>query len=209
MALKYQEKLTSWNIENLSDSALDGKFVSKATAFEASLKKGTLSPEEIEATDTELCELFDTLHDFEEVDNSEVTQMKEQILINEVKTQVQNCNDLTELTDLANKYGKYPEITRYIDVRVDQVKAEIAKEQKEAQEKAEQEAEQAKAHQEKEKKSAEANTLKEKLLQKRDWTYDQLRELGITPSGDDMQVEGVILTRVYMFKAYKVTGVRA
>lgn len=203
MALKYQNKLVEWDIISLDDPALDGTFVSKARTFEAALKKNTLTPEEIEATDTELCELFDELHETVQVDGDEVTQLKTQNLILSVKEQAKACNDLKELTDLANKYKSYPEIVTYIDARTAEL-TELIKQQNEeaaAKEKAEKEAEEAAKPD-----PGPAKTLQQKLLSKQVWDYNELRGLGIEPTGDDMVVEDVYMERQYLLKVYKVKG---
>jgi hypothetical protein len=204
MELNYQKKLSNWNITDLTDPALDGQFVSKARTFEAALKKNTLSPEEIEATDNELCELFDDLHEFEEVDDSTVTQLKTQNLILAVKEQVNASSDLKELTDMANKYSDYPEILGFIDSRAAIVTVEIEKQNQEAAEAARLESE-AKEKAEAEKGKTE-NSLQAKLLSKTTWKYSELEVLGIQPTDKDMIVDGVYLEQQYMFTIYKVKG---
>jgi hypothetical protein len=214
MILKYQVQLDKYDIKDLTDPILDGKFVSKATAFEAARAKGTLSPEEIEATDTELCELFDKLHEFEEVDDSTVTQLKKQVLFNEVKSEANATEDLQELTAMVNKYKDYPELVTFIGTRAKGIQAELEKQAKdEAEAKAKEENEtaeaQAKAKAEAERLAAEAaknNSLKTKLLAKEHWKYSELRELGIEPTDHDMVVDGVYLKQVYLFNVYQVKG---
>ena len=201
--LKYQKKLTEWEIESLDNEILDGRFVSKARTFEAALTKNTLTPEEIEATDTELCELFDQLHKTENVDSDEVVQLKTQNLILSVKEQAQKSNDLKELTDLANKYKDYPEITSYIDQRAAEVTKLINEQNAEAaaKEKAEKEAEIVAK-----KPNEPPKTLQQTLLTKQVWDYNELRGLGIEPTGDDMVVEDVYIERQYLLRVYKVKG---
>jgi hypothetical protein len=211
MILKYQVALDKYDIKDLTDPILDGKFVSKAQSFEAARAKGTLSPEEIEATDTELCELFDKLHEFEEVNAPEVDQLKTQNLIHSVKEQAQASTDLQELTDMANKYKDYPELAAYIDKRAADVTVAIEKQaQEDADAKAKADREIAETE-EKEKEAAvqaaKNNSLQARLLTKEDWTYAELRDLGITVTQDDMVVDEVYLQRQYLFKLYKVLGV--
>lgn len=204
MELNYQKKLTNYNITDLKDPILDGKFVSKARTFETAMAKGTLTPEEIEATDEELCKLFDELHEFEEVDAPEVDQLKTQNLILSVKEEANATSDLQELTDLANKYKSYPEIVAFIDKRAEVVTKEIARQQEE--EKLAKEKEEADKVTKEKIIEHTQNSLQSKLLKKEYWKYSELEEIGVKPTDKDMIVDGVYLEQQFLFKIYKVKG---
>ena len=47
--------------------------------------------------------------------------------------------------------------------------------------------------------------LKEKILAQKVWSYEQLREIGVNVTGEDMIIEGVKLTRIWLFKGYEVS----
>lgn len=209
MLLKYQEKLSEWNIKDLTNPDLDGKFVSKARTFESDLTKGVLSEEEISAIDDELCVLFDTLHDFEESDNNETAQLKRENLILAGKQEANNCTEQTQLTDLSEKYKDFPEVLEFIQKRAINLAKELEKAKSDQIEKdrLEQiEREKEKQNQEKNKKETEKLTLQKKLLSNTEFSYDQLREMNIEPTGEDMVVENVYLKRLFMFKVYRVMG---
>lgn len=46
-------------------------------------------------------------------------------------------------------------------------------------------------------------SLKQKLLSQQEWSYSELKGMGIKPTGDDMFVEGVLLERQYLLNIYK------
>jgi hypothetical protein len=50
------------------------------------------------------------------------------------------------------------------------------------------------------------NEIQTKLLSKTTWTYDELRAIGIEPTGDDMVVHGIKMAKRYLFKAYEIEG---
>lgn len=189
MELKYKLRLAHYKIEDLTDTCLDKAFVEKAKNFESALQKGTLTDEEIATMDSELCELFDNLHEFEDVDNEEVTQLKMQNTILAAKEAANNTDDLTILQELKTKYPDFPEILQYIDGRA---KVILAKEKV--------------INDKNEADKVKIKTIQQKLLSKKDWCYNELLELGINPTGEDMIVEGVILKRQYMFKVYIMQG---
>lgn len=205
MKLQYQSALEKYDL-NLTTSVLDGAFVSKARKFEESLAKGILSPEQIAEQDEELLELFNTLHEFEDVDAEEVKQLKTENLIHSVKEQAANSSDLNELTELVNKYKDYPELVAYIDKRAEVVTELIEKQNLEAEETARKDREAEELAKAPLKEKTKTDSLQTTLLSKQNWTYQELRELGITVTGDDMVIEEVYLQRQYLFKVYKVLG---
>lgn len=236
MKLKYKAKLDEFEIKDLNDPNLDPAFVAKAKEFEEKITKGTLSDLEIAEIDDDLCKIFDENHDFEEVDSEEVTSLKKQATITEGKREVENNNDLKVLSEITQKYEDYPEVKEYAEKKAAGIKAELTKKQqaenahkdllesienatelsqlkaiaeeyadnKQIVDLATEKAREIKAESEQKQKSDRAKTL----LTKPEWNYQQLRELGINPTGDDMVVDGVVLERQYMFKAYNTKGLR-
>ena len=209
--LKYQKKLDEFQIESLKDEALDPAFVEKATDFEGKIKTGVLTDEEISAIDDELCELFDKLHNFEDVDSQEVIQLQRQNTILQGKQKVDKENSIDGLKALLEEYKDFDEVTEIANEKLSILIVKQKEEQ--AKQKAEQskkEAEEKARKAEEEKKQKEINeklSIQERLLKKRIWDYKELRELGINPTGEDMVCHNVILRRRYLFQAYEVEGI--
>ena len=87
--------------------------------------------------------------------------------------------DIPSLTKLKKKYSKDADLVKRIDQRIKKIQDDAT--------------------------SAESNkkkTLKDKLLSQEQWSYKDLRDLGIEVTGEDMTVEGVFLQRQYLFNVY-------
>jgi chromosome segregation ATPase len=194
--LKYQKKLDDFEIKSLDDEVLDAAFVVKAKELEQKIANKSLSDEEIEAIDNELCTLFDEVHDFEEVPSDEVTQLQRQNTILQGKQKVEKEKSIDGMLLLIDEYKDYPEVLETANEKLNS----IQEAQKQAEEK--------KKEAEEKKKEAEQKqmTIQERLLSKKVWSYDELRELGIEPTGENMIAQGVVLNRRYMFLAYEVEG---
>ena len=208
--LKYQKKLDDFEIKSLDDEVLDAAFVVKAKEFEQKIANKSLSDEEIEAIDNELCTLFDEVHDFEEVPSDEVTQLQRQNTILQGKQKVDKEKTIDGILLLIDEYKDYPEVLEPANEKLNslqeaQKQSEVKKKEAENKKKAE---EQARAAEEAKKKEAEQKqmTIQERLLSKKVWSYNELRKLGIEPTGENMIAQGVVLNRRYMFLAYEVEG---
>ena len=230
MKLKYKEKLAEFDIKSLDDDNLDPAFVAKAKEFEEKLEKGSLSDEEITTMDNELCKDFDELHEFEEVDSPEFIEIRTQKTILEGKQKVESAGSVDELKSIADEYKDYEEVVNLAKDKAAKIQAEYDKKSEaekaiadlkariagatdvtELKAIAEEHADNKEIVEMAKAKATELNeaaqqqkvqTLKEKLQSKKTWTFGELTQLGINPTGDDMVVEGVQLERVYLFKAY-------
>lgn len=208
--LKYQKKLDDFEIKSLDDEVLDAAFVVKAKELEQKIANKSLSDEEIDAIDNELCTLFDEVHDFEEVPSDEVTQLQRQNTILQGKQKVDKEKSIDGIMALMDEYKDYPEVLEPANEKLNSIQeaqkqAETKKKEIEDKKKAE---EQARAAEEAKKKDAmqKQMTIQERLLSKKVWSYDELRQLGIEPTGENMIVHGVVLNRRYIFLAYEVDG---
>lgn len=229
MDLQYRKLMKDWNV-TLESDALDRAFVTKATEFEEKLKINALSDDEITALDNELVELFNK-QDLVEEDSPEVKAANRKAAIAEAKNEIAEAETIEVLKALQKKFEHLPELDTFIEKRIEKIqKATETAQQNKFLTEANEEIkatdflnlpallEKYKDHPdllktiqsriEKEKPHVEP-TLREKLsnAKKREWTYDDLRAIGITPTGDDMEVEGVYLQRQYLFYLYKITKV--
>jgi len=206
--LKYQKKLDDFEIKSLDDKVLDAAFVVKAKDFEEKIANKSLSDDEIDAIDNELCALFDEVHDFEEVPSDEVTQLQRQNAILQGKQKVEKEKSIDGIMLLMDEYKDFPEVLEAANEKLTvlqeaQTQAEAKKKEVEAKKKADEDARKA----EEEKIKLQENqrmSIKDTLLSKRVWTYKELKELGIEPTGENMIVHGIALIRRYMFLAYEV-----
>jgi hypothetical protein len=229
--MKYKQKLAEFDIKSLDDDNLDPAFVAKAKEFETKLEKGSLSDDEIASMDDELSKDFDELHEFEEVESDDVIQLRRQNTILSGKQKIESVSTIDELKAIAKEYEDFPEVVEIATNKAAKIKAEYDKktvaqkaledlkasiqnatsvsdlkviaeenaDNKEIVDLAKAKAAELNQKQEQEK----TQTLKQKLLSQKHWTYPQLIALGVKPTGNDMVVEGVKLNRVYLFKAYE------
>jgi len=224
--LEYQKKLKDvYQINDLSDDALDAAFVAKAKELHQKIENKSISEEEIREADQELVELFDELHEIEEVDDPKVTELQTQNTILKGKEAASAANTIEDLQKIAEEYKQFPEVVEVCNSKIEAIQkksqAENELQQKvsgiktieELQEFAKElddknpkvvEIVNARINELKAEKEGKSKSIKEKLLSQPVWSYDQLRAIGINPTGDDMVVEGVKLLRKYMFKAYEV-----
>lgn len=231
MTIKYRELMTEYKVtlEN-EDKVLDKAFVSKALDFEEKLKNNQLTDEEITALDNELVELFNTLHDFVEEDSDEIKAANHKALLNEAKAAIAECGTIEDLAILREKYNELSEIEEIVEQKkekiikqgqqaaslkreklIDNAKKEIAAAKyEELQALGEKYKEYPelitiikKRHND-EKPGNEEAKLKETLLSKKEWSYADLRALGINPTGNDMTVAGVRLDKEYLLTIYRV-----
>ena len=236
--LKFEKKLAEFDIKDLNDDNLDPAFVAKATDLLDKIKKGTLKDEEIAEADNELCNLFDELHDFEEVDDPKMTELQRANAVLQGKEAVNAAGSIDELQKVIAEYKDFMEVMDLAHVKIGSIQQKIDQENAKAetvnkiklavdsatsldqlkeitkdfddQNPQVVEIVNAKIAELKESaKQTEQNKnseIQNKLLSKDSWTYGELRELGISPTGENMIVHGIKLDKVHLFKVYAVTG---
>jgi hypothetical protein len=230
MDIKYRAFMKEYKL-TFESEVLDPAFVEKAKDFEKKLSRHELSDEEAAVIDDELMGMLAEL-EVTEVDSKEVKAANLRAEIAEAKNQVSEATSIDELKELQEKFAHLPGLDKFIAVRIERSEKELNdKNAKKFQEEALQEIEQAayadlSALAEKYKEHAGLlkkingrikdenpakgqETPREKLAaaKKREFSYDELRAMGIEPTGDDINVEGVILERQYMFKVYRIVSI--
>jgi len=231
MTIKYRELMKEYQVtlEN-KDNVLDKAFVSKALDFEAKLKNNQLTDDEITALDNELVDLFNTLHDFTEEDSDEIKKANHKAAVSEAKAAIAESGTIEDLVILREKYNELSEVHPLIDAKIDkltkqgqknddlkrQALIDNAKKEIAAAKYDELQAmgEKYKEYPEliaiinqrhkDEKPGNEETKLKDTLLSKKEWSYADLRALGINPTGNDMVVAGVRLDKEYLLTIYRV-----
>lgn len=226
MKYEYEVKMKDLDLK-LDNPVLDPAFVTKANDFKEKVKKHELSDEETEAVDKELCAMLDEL-EIENEDSEEVKQANLKKEQSEAKAEVLEAGDDEEkLHQLAGKFLHLPEIQKLIEKRLSAIQGKrTAEEQKVLNTKAKEEIantpysdlagllETYKDHPdlvklinnrlESEDPTKNEDALKNKLLSKKEWSYSELQELGINPTGNDMRVAGLKLEKEQYFKIYSV-----
>jgi hypothetical protein len=87
--------------------------------------------------------------------------------------------DIAGLNKLKKKYSEDPALVKKIDESIQKIKDDAS--------------------------TAESNkkkSLRDKLLSQEEWSFKELRTLGIDVTGDDMTVEGIFLERQYLLNIY-------
>lgn len=229
--MEYKKLMEKWEVK-LDNPVLDPAFVQKATEFEAKVKNNELSDEEIKTWDDDLVKCFNDLHQFSEPESREVVAAVRKAEIAEAKNEIAEAETLDALTVLQQKFAHLTELSDFIQKRLDKVrKAVMDNQQRQVLSEATAEIkaweyaslsdllEKYKDHPElisiiearieKEKPAPIQETLRDKIqkAKKREWSYADLRAVGIEPTGDDMDIEGVYFERQYMFKVYKIITV--
>jgi hypothetical protein len=232
MNIKYREKMKEYKVV-IDDPVLDPAFVSKAKAFEEKLKGNQLTDDEIKAADEELLKDFEELHSLEEDEAEEVKEANHKKDVAEAKVEITEAGELELLLSLKTKFKDLPEVLPLIDKKVEKLEKIKADEEDVAKDNeikfsqgAQKEISEAsfESLQEligkykdypilvesinkriaEEKTGHEEKTLKETLLAKKEWSYANLRALGVEPTGNDMTVAGVRLEKEYLFAIYSV-----
>lgn len=229
--MEYRNLLKEWGLTLQSD-VLDPAFAQKANEFEAKVSNSELTDDEIKVWDDDLVACFKELHNFEETDSEEVILANRKLETAEAKTLISEASDIDSLTALQNRYKHLTEITSILNKKIEKTNKESqASAQNTFLANANNEILAANyseliALQEKYKDYDDLSQLintrieegkpeesrkniREKLAdaKKREWTYDDLRAIGIKPTGDDMEIEGVYLQRQYLFKVYHIVRV--
>jgi hypothetical protein len=93
----------------------------------------------------------------------------------ETGTKEINMAKYEELQAMGEKYKDYPELVKIINERHEKEKPQKLDEE-----------------------------LKKKILSKSEWSYSELRAIGIAPTGNDMAVAGVKLEKEYLLEIYAV-----
>ncbi len=226
MKYDYEVKLKELGLK-LDNAILDPAFVTKVNDFQDKVKKHELTDEETTAIDQELCAMLDQL-EVEDVENEETKQANLKKEFAEAKAEVLEAEDDEEkLNQLAGKFLHLPEIQKLIEKRLQNIQGKrTAEEQKKFKGEATEAIKTAtyemlpgllesyKDHPdlikainhriESENPAKNEDALKNKLLTKKEWSYAELKELGITPTGNDMRVAGLKLEKEMFFNIYSV-----
>lgn len=232
MAIKYVELMKEAGI-SIDHPGLDPAFVSKVNTFEKKLAGNQMTDEEIEADDNELVELFKA-HEISDEDSEEVKKANHDKAVAEGKASILEAETIEELKALNTSLKEFPELLPIIETKMgklektkqdqddknkkSQHEALIAQAKKEISEAKYEDlqglGEKYKQHpeltnlikerHEKEKPGKQDDELKEKLLSKKEWSYKELRALGITPTDENMTVAGVKLEHIWLCDAYRV-----
>ena len=231
MTYKFEKLMAKWEIE-LDNPVCDPAFVTKVNDFRARLEKKSLTDEEITAWDDELTNLFQTLHELKEEESPEVKKAQRRADMAELKSKITDAETPEQLNALTPELENFPELQPLFDKRTEKLQKAMEKVQKDqffADAQAEiKETEYndlagllekykdypdlvvlIQSRIEKEKPIVKDKTKRELLSEakKREWSYEDLKAIGITPTGFDMEIEGVTLTKQYMFKVYHITKV--
>ena len=225
MAIKYRELMKECKI-TLDSDVLDPAFVSMAKDFEQKLAEKKLTDEEIEQMDNELVELFSK--NVVEEDSDEVVKAKHDVAVANAEKEIEKAKTSEVLNKLHEKFKEeLPEVLPLIEQKLRDFKADEEKQAtekliklatKEIQEcpldqlqalgeKYKKYPELVKLVNEKynrEKPKKENDELAAKLRSKKEWSYKQLEEIGIKPTGNDMTVVGVRLEKEMYFNVYSV-----
>ena len=228
---KFEKKMREWDIDSLNDPNLDGQFVSEAKEFLRKVDNKELDDDNIIKEDERLMELFDSLHEqlledseavrIEKIKNKKLKEENEKIrknnIINKAQISISKINDIADLEKLKEDYKDVPEALAIVEGKIqwlkeeqkkkDETKAKEAEAEAKAKAKAKAEAEAERIAKEKE----QAPTKKmidglKKLSKMKGYyaNYDDLRAIGIKPTGDDMEIKGFKLIRQFSFKVYKI-----
>ncbi len=231
MEIQYRSVLKE-NKVKLTDEIIDPAFRTKAEDLEKKLAANALSDDEIKAADDELVKLFYELHNVSEEDSEELQREKLKSRTLEGKNKIAEAETIEEINALAKEYEDCPDLQTFIEKRKEKLqKASQAAERTKFVTEATEEIKTAEyknlqslltkykdepdllklVQQRIEKdKPADPPASKRDLLSKahkREWSYDDLRKIGIEPTGDDMEIDGVYLQRQYMLKIYKIYSV--
>ena len=109
---------------------------------------------------------------FQETENSKVEQEAKEKLFKIARKEIAEI-DYNDLGAIRQKYQTYPELVGLINKRIED-----------------------------ERKDWDDKELAAKLRAKKEWSYHELKALGITPTGEDMTVAGVKLYKEWMFNIY-------
>lgn len=230
MTIKYRELMKEYDITFDSD-ILDPAFKSKAQDFEKKLAMNALTDEEIKAADDELVDLFKSSHNLEEVDSEEVQKAIRKAAIAEAKVAIAEADTIEALTKLGHTYeSNLPEVFPLVEKKLGALKKQKADSEDAAMKKlftfAKKEiaecpynelqamgekyktypelVEIIKKRHEDENPAQASKERQQKLLSKKQWSYGELKALGITPTGNDMVVDGVKLDKEYLLNVYSV-----
>lgn len=216
----------------LEDEAIDPAFRAKAEDFEKKVAENQLSDDEIKAADEELVSLFKELHNFTEEDSDELKLEKHRTRTLEGKNKIAEAETIEEIAALEKEYDDCPDLVPFIEKRKEKLqKASQAAQRNKFIQDATEEVKSAgydnlpglltkykdepeiikliQARIEKDKPADLPKSKRDMLQQahKREWSYEDLRKIGIEPSGVDMKIEGVYLRKKHMFKLYEIIEV--
>jgi glucan-binding YG repeat protein len=225
MKYEFEVKMKELDLA-LDNPVLDPAFVTKATDFKEKVKKHELSDDEAEAIDKELCAMLDQL-DVSEEDSEEVKKANLRKEQSDAKAEVLEAENEEQLHQLAGKFLHLPEIQKLIEKRLKTIQEkQTAEDQKKIKDEAKEAIRTAtyemlpsllesykdypdlvkviNARIKDEDPSKNESALHDKLLTKKEWSYAELQELGIKPTGNDMKVAGLKLEKEWFFNIYSV-----
>jgi len=217
----------------LESDVLDPSFVSKARDFEEKVKNNQLSDEEIKAGDEELVNLFKTLHNITEEDPPSVKEAQHKKDIAEARAAIAEAGTIKDILLLKEQYQNITDVLPLIDKKIEKLEKIEAQSKKAAEDqkaqfivdaKSEINAakydnlqalgekyndypelvEMIKKRHSDEKPQKENEELAAKLHSKKEWSYVELKGIGINPTGNDMVVAGVKLEKEFLFPVYVV-----
>jgi hypothetical protein len=232
MTIKYRELMKEAGI-SIDHPGLDPAYVSRVNTFEKKLAGNELTDQEIKSSDDELIELFKA-HEISEEDSEEVKIANHAKAIAEGKASILEAETIEQLNTLRGPLKEFPDLLSLIDTKVAKIeKAKSDQDDKDKKAQHEKMITQAKKEigeakyedlqglgekykdnselialikdrHEKEKPGKQDDELKEKLLSKKEWSYKELRSMGITPTDENMTVFGVKLEHIWLCDAYRV-----
>ena len=222
----FQTKMKEWGITSLDDPNLDNQFITEAKEFLKKVENKELDEEATKKADENLVELFEARHNENIVDSEELKaeKVKNQALIEkneetrkanlikQAAIDVSKNTNLESLEKLKGTYGEIPEALKIIEDKIKWVKDQQGKSQGQKDEK-ELEAERLRVEEENRKAAADKPTKDKiaglkKLASIKGYyaTYNDLKNIGIQPTGDDMTIHGYRLIRQYSFKVYEIVA---
>jgi hypothetical protein len=226
MTIKYRDLMNEYKL-TLMSAVLDPSFVSKAEDFEKKIEANQLSDDEIKAEDEELVKLFNELHSFSEEPSEDLKKAQHDKVVSEAKAEIAEATTLDDITFFENKFKDIPEVLPILEKKkkkfeegaqrdatiqlINFAKKEITecaydnlqamgekyKEYPEL-------IEIIKKRHVDEEPANRKTSLSATLKSKKEWSYPELIALGITPTGNDMTIEGVKLGKEYLFNVYSV-----
>jgi hypothetical protein len=204
---EFEKQLKKYSEIGLDDPELTPGWVELAREFLT--KAPDMDDDERNAADAELTEKFKSMHTEEFIESKELTKVKadqqdlrkktEKIEKDQRLTDLRiqadkdlKHTDIEKLTKLKEKYAELPDIIKQFDLQIGELKK--------AAEKAADDEKKKRTSQPAEKSTEE----KLKALHGKEVSYQDLKNLGIEPTGDDMEVGNIKLYRRLYFFAYLV-----
>lgn len=230
---EFQKKMEKeYNVTTLDDPNLHEDFVSEAREFLQKVENGELDDDKKKEGDQALVVLFDAKHQPEDSDEVKAqkeenrllqekqAQTEKENLIKQAKIDVSETIDLKVLQKLRIDYYDEPEALQVVENKINFITEEKEKSSKQKEKKTKEigavsdadkleQQRKEKVKKEEEEKEAPAKIIIDglnKLASMKGYyaTYEDLRAIGIKPTGDNMEVHGFKLIRQYYFRIYEI-----